>query len=158
MEKRAAKLPSHATDEETEARSRRGWPEAPPGRALLMGLCRLARAKPDKHPRAWGPRAFMRSGLPVPAWGPGMFTAEQDVTGNHESRGGGEGINDVELTSESKSLSLSCKLAPACPCLAESGGCPQLCLAGRAGSRVIGARGGLSTHRARQKQAGLPQG
>lgn len=90
-----------------------------------------------KHRGAWGPCAFMRSGPPVPAWGPGVFIAEQDVAGNHESGRGCvcEGINDIELTSGSKSLSFSFKLAPACPCLAESGGCPQLCLANRTRSQ-----------------------
>lgn len=95
-----------------------------------------------KHRGEWGPCAFMRSSLPVPAWGPGMFIAKQDVAGNHESRGGGvcEGINDVELTSGSKSLSLSFKLALTCPCLVESGGCPQRCLANRTPSQAMAVR------------------
>lgn len=45
--------------------------------------------KPDRaYPGDWGPCAFIQPGLPVAAWGPGMFTAEQDVAGNHESRRG----------------------------------------------------------------------
>lgn len=76
-----------------------------------------------------------------------MFTAEQDVAGNHES-GGAEGINEGRLTSGAKSLSLSSKLALACPCLEESEGCPQLCLSDRTGSQVIASRGWgwLSVH------------
>lgn len=58
----------------------------------------------------------------------------------NQGGGGGEGINEVELTSGSKSLSLSSKLALACPCLEESRGCPQLCLSDRARSQVTAER------------------
>ena len=60
----------------------------PPREALLSWVSiHLQGGSQIKHGGAWGPCAFMGSGLPVPAWGLGTFTAEQDAAGNHESRG-----------------------------------------------------------------------
>lgn len=46
--------------------------------------------------------SFIICSLPVPARGPGMSTAEQDVAGNRESRG--KGIHEAKLASGSESL------------------------------------------------------
>lgn len=60
-----------------------------------------------------------------------------------ETMNQGEGVcvkAHVELTSGSKSLSLSFKLVLTCPCPVESGGCPQRCLANRTPSQAMAVR------------------
>lgn len=104
-----------------------------------------------KHHGAWGPCAFIGSSLPDPAWGPGMFTTEQDIAGNHESRG--EGIKGVELTSGSKSLSLSFQACSGLPRMAESEGCPQLCFQIALGARwQLGEPRAGSAHRGKESE------
>lgn len=101
-----------------------------------VGLCQLTvRVEAGFRIQGLEVLGFHHPSLPVPAWGPGLSTAEQDVAGKHESRG--KGIHEAKLASGSKSLLplLLGLLWPVIPPFPEVGGFPQQCLQNPPGSQ-----------------------